>query len=139
MGMTVTGVEAIQKTVVQLKKAMTPDSEKMSKVATELAAAIDKNFATNGRGSWAPNSPNTREGVGGIFQFTGLARASMQKKVGATFAIVQPSNKVFKYVAVNNFGSKDGRIPARQLMTLYEDDIQNVMNVLEKPIDEALK
>lgn len=148
----------------KLENAVDPTYQKLGEAGRIALESINYSFDTNGRGTWKENAPSTKEGIPGILQYTGRLRNSMQLTIGKNYAEVRPSNDVFKYAAVNHYGSKaiigissifklgkkrgkklaraagfSGRIPARPFMRLWSDHIEKIFDVIEKPIDEAMK
>jgi phage gpG-like protein len=139
MPITIEGAEALKETMRKIDIAINPNIQRMGDVARIMMTSIDKTFATNGRGTWKPQAPSTRPGQGGTLEFTGALRASMEPRLTQNSAEVKPSSAVYKYGSVNNYGSKSGRIPARPFMKIWPEDMDDIMEVLEKPVDEAMK
>lgn len=137
MPIEVLGKEELQRTMNAVKAAIDPQIQTMGEVGKVMLRDFDEMFATDGHGTWKPNAPSTRPGTGGILEFTGKLRNSIELKVSKNSAQCKPANSVYKYAAVNHYGSKSGRIPARPFLILYSlDDIQRTVG---KPIDEAMK
>lgn len=139
MPISIEGLQELKDTIKKMEKAIDPKIETMAQVSRIILDSIDRTFATNGHGTWAAQAPSTRPGKGGTLEFTSALRGSMQPRIGRNYAEVKPSNAVYKYGAVNHYGSKSGRIPARPFMRLWPEDLEEIMRTYVAPIDEAMK
>lgn len=137
MPIVVEGINELKKTLSNMTKAIDPQIKTMAEVGRIMLKDFDEMFATNGHGTWKANAPSTRPGVGGILEFTGKMRKSIELRLGKNFAECKPANSVYKYAAVNHYGSRSGRIPARPFLILFSLD--DITKTIGKPIDEAMK
>ena len=139
MPIEIEGMAELKKTLHDMEEAINPKIELMTEFTRIMMADIDKTFVLNGRGLWAAQAPSTRPGKGGTLEFTGALRSSMEPRLGKNYAEVKPSNSVYRYGAVNHYGSKSGRIPRRPFMYISKEAQEELMTKYANKVEQAMK
>lgn len=111
------------------------------RIAGVMSGAVEKNFSQQGRPKWEKLADSTikarsRKGLGSmmILQDTGRLAASVTRHSDA-FSATVGTNTI--YAAIHQFGGAAGRghksiIPARPFLKLADDDIEEVIDILER-------
>jgi phage gpG-like protein len=146
MKVDIQGREEVQALFVRLRDKL-EDLQPFLKVAgLVVLESVNRNFMAGGRPAWVALSPTTIKRRGGKAQplrDTGLLMASISPGAPDGWYKLTPESvevgTTVPYAGAQQFGTKDGHVPARPFMVVQPEDEDVIVQVALDEIDKAIK